>query len=133
MSSSLKELYLARLREFYRQPARIFWVYGFPMVLAIGLGLAFKSPATPTVQVDLVRLTPPAVAWGPVGKLLGTTGESTVTPPDSPSRTVRGRDGRPDLVIRLVSETEGDRRVKTGKSPLLVIPEAADRVAYRFD
>ena len=41
--SSLWQLYLARLREFYRQPARIFWVYGFPIVLAIVLGLAFNS------------------------------------------------------------------------------------------
>src|SRR3954465_6884368 len=95
-SHSLLQLYLSRLREFYRQPARIFWVYGFPMVLAIGLGLAFKSPATPSVQVDLVRLVPPAVAMGPVAKLLGTRGESTASPPDSPIRTVPGREGRPD-------------------------------------
>ena len=39
----LRGLYLARLREFYRQPARLFWVYGFPTVLALGLGLAFQS------------------------------------------------------------------------------------------
>ena len=33
----------SRLKEFYRQPARLFWVYGFPTVLALGLGLAFQS------------------------------------------------------------------------------------------
>ena len=39
----LRGLYLSRLREFYRQPARLFWVYGFPTVLALGLGLAFQG------------------------------------------------------------------------------------------
>jgi len=67
--SSLRELYLARLREFTRQKARIFWVYGFPMVLAIGLGLAFKSPAAPSILVDLVRPASGSGA-GPVGTLL---------------------------------------------------------------
>src|SRR5689334_22305270 len=51
---ALRELSLARLREFYRQPARIFWVYGFPTILAIGLGLAFQSKTPDSIQVDLV-------------------------------------------------------------------------------
>ena len=50
-NSSLLELYLARLREFYRQPARIFWVYGFPTVLAIVLGLAFKNQKPQPIAV----------------------------------------------------------------------------------
>ena len=45
-SSPLVQLYLTRIREFYRQPARIFWVYGFPILLAIVLGLAFKNRAS---------------------------------------------------------------------------------------
>jgi len=56
--SSLRELYITRLREFYRQPARIFWVYGFPTVLAIGLGLAFQSKQPQTIRVDLVDSSP---------------------------------------------------------------------------
>src|ERR671928_116980 len=30
----LAQLTLARLREFFREPAAVFWVYGFPLVLA---------------------------------------------------------------------------------------------------
>jgi ABC-2 type transport system permease protein len=37
------ELIQARLREFYREPAILFWVFGFPLVMAIGLGVAFRS------------------------------------------------------------------------------------------
>ncbi len=131
MSSSLRELYLARLREFYRQPARIFWVYGFPMVLAIGLGLAFKSPASPKILVDLVEMTQPPPA---IKALLTTQGVRTSGDQNGPQTViVPGRDGRPTLEIRLVSRDEGDRRIKTGKTPLLVIPDASSRIHYRYD
>ena len=41
--SPLWHLTLARFREFYREPAALFWVYGFPLVLAFALGLAFSE------------------------------------------------------------------------------------------
>jgi hypothetical protein len=51
---ALGQLFLARFREFYREPEIIFWVYGFPLLLAVGLGLAFSSrePDPPTVDVQ---------------------------------------------------------------------------------
>ena len=47
------QLFISRLREFYREPEAIFWVYGFPILLAVGLGIAFsgREPAPPTVDV----------------------------------------------------------------------------------
>ena len=54
-NSPFFQLYRARLREFYRQPARIFWVYGFPTVLAVVLGFAFQSRPPAPIQVDLVE------------------------------------------------------------------------------
>src|SRR5262245_63131562 len=55
LSSPFFQLYRARLRDFWRQPARIFWVYGFPTMLAIVLGLAFQSRPPAPILVDLVR------------------------------------------------------------------------------
>src|SRR5437870_781845 len=48
------QLILARVREFCREPEVLFWVYGFPLLLAIGLGIAFMghSPERPTVDVQ---------------------------------------------------------------------------------
>src|SRR5215471_848252 len=48
------QLLLARLREFYREPEVIFWVYGFPLILAVTLGIAFtrKEPQPPPVDVE---------------------------------------------------------------------------------
>ena len=48
------QLFLCRLREFYREPEAIFWVYGFPLILAIGLGIAFASKKPQPPAVDLV-------------------------------------------------------------------------------
>ena len=47
------QLILARVREFYREPEVLFWVYGFPLILATVLGLAFSKsePTPPTVDV----------------------------------------------------------------------------------
>ena len=56
MNHPLLQLFLARLREFYREPIAIFWVYGFPLILAVGLGIAFSSrePEPPAVDVQRV-------------------------------------------------------------------------------
>ncbi len=39
----LRELILARLREFWREKGILFWVFGFPVLMTIGLGIAFRS------------------------------------------------------------------------------------------
>ena len=48
------QLILARVREFYREPEVLFWVYGFPLILATVLGIAFasSSPSPPSVDVE---------------------------------------------------------------------------------
>jgi ABC transporter DrrB family efflux protein len=47
-------LIVSRVREFYREPEVLFWVYGFPLILAIGLGIAFsgREPEKPAVDVQ---------------------------------------------------------------------------------
>ena len=49
----LKELILARTREFFREPEAIFWVYGFPIILMFGLGIAFRT-GSEEIKVDVV-------------------------------------------------------------------------------
>lgn len=50
----LAELTRARLLEFVRDPSAIFWVFGFPVLLAVVLGIAFRgeAPALPRVAVE---------------------------------------------------------------------------------
>ena len=49
----LWQLTLARFREFYREPAALFWVYGFPLILAFALGMAFRERPVPPAAVDI--------------------------------------------------------------------------------
>jgi len=42
-ASSLFQLTAARFRLFMREPEAIFWVFIFPIILAVGLGIAFRN------------------------------------------------------------------------------------------
>src|SRR5262245_36735687 len=46
-------LTLARFREFVREPAAIFWVYGFPLIMAVALGIAFRERPVEKIKVDV--------------------------------------------------------------------------------
>src|SRR5688572_3102715 len=52
--SPLYQLTVTRLREFFREPGAVFWVFGFPVLLAVGLGIAFRNrpPEKPRVAVE---------------------------------------------------------------------------------
>ena len=55
--SGFNHLLMARLLELKREPEVIFWVFGFPVLLALGLGIAFRNkPAD---------ITPVAIVAGP--------------------------------------------------------------------
>ena len=54
------ELSLARLREFYRERGAVFWTFGFPVLLAVVLGLAFRSKPP---ELPLVGVANDAPAW----------------------------------------------------------------------
>src|SRR5438045_7183675 len=51
--SPLAQLTLSRAREFYRQPVAIFWVYGFPLLLALALSFAFRNRPVQRAAVDV--------------------------------------------------------------------------------
>ena len=63
---------MARLKEMYREPEVIFWVFVFPILLALGLGIAFRNKPADVSRVvvvagpeaaramDLLRKLPPA-------------------------------------------------------------------------
>ena len=47
-------LLMARLKELYREPEVIFWVFAFPILLAFGLGIAFRNKPADTSRVAIV-------------------------------------------------------------------------------
>src|SRR5436305_12784825 len=50
----LVQLTLVRFREFIREPEAIFWVFIFPILLAAGLGIAFRNRPAEVLKVAAV-------------------------------------------------------------------------------
>ncbi|MEW5975485.1 MAG: ABC transporter permease [Acidobacteriota bacterium] len=51
----LRELIFCRFREFAREPEVVFWVFGFPLLLAIGLGIAFRNHPQEKIFVGVLE------------------------------------------------------------------------------
>ena len=47
-------LLMARLLELKREPEVVFWVFVFPLLLALGLGIAFRNKPAEAVSVAIV-------------------------------------------------------------------------------
>src|SRR5215467_892305 len=48
-------LLMARMLELKREPEVVFWVFVFPMLLALGLGIAFRNKPADAASVAIVR------------------------------------------------------------------------------
>jgi ABC transporter DrrB family efflux protein len=103
---SLYQLTLAWVRGFYREPEAIFWVFGFPIVLAFALGIAFKNRGPGEMRIGVER----------------GNGDSAV------ARTL---DAAPGLTAALLDSGAARAELRTGRIALLVIP--GDPFIYRYD
>src|SRR6187397_976421 len=45
----------ARFREFYRESEVVFWSFAFPIILSVGLGIAFRNRPAETLPVAVVE------------------------------------------------------------------------------
>jgi len=53
-NSTFIQLILVQIREFYREPAALFWSLLFPILMAWGLGIAFSNKPEQTKSIALV-------------------------------------------------------------------------------
>jgi ABC-type multidrug transport system permease subunit len=125
--SPLFQLYSTRLRDFYRQPARIFWVYGFPTLLAIVLGFAFQNRPPAPIPLDLVRGPGSASAWI---KSAIADHNAAMRPAEAAGRA---RQDVPAVAVRESDQAEALARLNTGKTPLVIEPIGSGSWAYRYD
>ncbi|MFL5638250.1 MAG: ABC transporter permease [Gemmatimonadaceae bacterium] len=109
-NSSMVQLTLVRFREFIREPEAVFWTFIFPILLAAGLGIAFRQRGPDKVKV------------GVVASGLGS------------SATVESLKKDSTLIVETFDDTAGARALRTGKIALLVVPAGAkDSVRYVYD
>src|SRR3954467_10125419 len=100
------ELVSVRTKEFVRESEALFWVFGFPLILALALGFAFREKPPDRV---------------PVGIIAG---------PNAQQR-LAALQKSPVLLPRIMSEQEARDALRRGKVSLLI--EGADTVVFRFD
>ena len=50
-----RRLLMARLKELSREPEVIFWIFLFPLLLALGLGIAFRNKPPDAIRVVIAR------------------------------------------------------------------------------
>ena len=99
----LVHLVLARIREFVRHPEAVFWVYAFPLVMMIALGIAFRSQSVEQFDVDIVgqaNLVDEATNKSLSGALSGDARFDVHVNPVATARN-RLRTGKTDVVIVL--------------------------------
>ncbi len=107
-SSPLFQLYLVRLRDFYRQPARVFWVYGFPTIMAIVARVRVSESAA---GADLSR---PDARSGR-GRGQGRSRRPTISSLESDKSAGKPRLNVPSIELHEASEDEASKRLKTGQ------------------
>src|SRR5215208_1221276 len=93
----LYELTAARFREFLREPAAIFWVYGFPLIMTVVLGIAFREKPIERIKVDVRTDGGSPAEVAALTDLLGRDGRFEVTAVTGEEWKRRLRSGQTDL------------------------------------
>ncbi|HVN83072.1 MAG TPA: ABC transporter permease, partial [Terriglobia bacterium] len=100
------ELSVCRFREFRREPEVIFWVFVFPLLLAVGLGIAFRD-------------RPPEKTFVAV---INRPGAETLARPLNSSGNIQAE---------ILSADQAHNSLRLGKVAIVVVP--GEPVQYQFD
>jgi ABC-type multidrug transport system permease subunit len=99
-------LLLARIREPLREPEVVFWIFVFPVLLAVGLGIAFRNRPPEQIRVGVIE--------GPKAQEVAAALRSN-----------------PKLDVKVSKEEEARSELRLGAINLAVAPE--NPYVYRFD
>ncbi len=109
--SGYTHLLTARLLELKREPEVIFWVFGFPILLALGLGIAFRNRPADVMPVAIIA--------GPRAQ------QALSLLKGSP----RGSSIRADIL----DEQQAQQGFRLGKYDLVIAPDGKEGFRYRYD
>jgi len=104
----LVELTRARVLEFVREPEAVFWTFVFPVLLALALGIAFRSKPAARAEVAVV------------------TGERTAA-----VELVAELQRDPRLAIQVLPPADAAEALAKGRVD--VVADLADGIVYRWD
>ena len=102
-------LLMARMKELKREPEVVFWVFVFPLLLALGLGIAFRNKPGDATAVAIVA---------------GAEDAQTMLQ-RSPQHA--------SFKIEMQSAEEARKGFRLGKFDLVIEPDGKGGIAYRYD
>lgn len=102
----MTSLVIARLKEFYREPEAVFWVYGFPILMTVALGIAFREQPQQSFRVEVIG------------------SEAEV------ARAALGEDER--FGVGDAEEDAAKERLRTGRTDLVVMANGTRQYEYLY-
>src|SRR5579859_7185088 len=109
--SGYRHLLMARLLELKREPEVVFWVFVFPMLLALGLGLAFRDKPADITSIAIVS--------GPYA--------------ENAAALIQNSPQKNEIHAKIVDRTRALQGFRLGKYDLVVEPIAPGKVQYDYD
>jgi len=104
---SIVQLTLARFRGFIREPEAVFWTFVFPILLAVGLGVAFRSRAPDRPHVAVTA--------------------------SASSRVIDSLKGDSSVVVEVLDDSAAARALRTGTIALVARVTGPSTVEYTYD
>src|SRR5580698_8576768 len=103
-SHPLVQLTVVRFLETLREPEALFWIFAFPILLAGGLGIAFRNRPAEVLKIASVN-----------------------------QELTRSLQQEKLLSVEQMDSNTAEEALRTGKVALLAVPNADGSVVYRYD
>jgi ABC-type multidrug transport system permease subunit len=102
---------MARMLELKREPEVVFWVFVFPLLLALGLGIAFRNKPGDAVSVAIVQ---------------GTGAQE--------AQALLNKSAQPNLFnMQLLDNDAAHKGFRLGKFDVVIEPDGKGSFTYRYD
>src|SRR6266516_2870460 len=100
-----------RMKELRREPEIIFWVFGFPILLALGLGIAFRNKPADVAPVVIVS---------------GAGSQEALA-------LIQGSRSQNSIHADVLDQPSAFRGFRLGKYALIIQPNGRGGYEYRYD
>src|SRR5262245_39949809 len=95
----LGQMIACRMREFSREPEAWIWTYGFPILMTVALGIAFRNQPVQQIEVDVVEGPRAAATSDALASAKGEQHFKSQVWAEDQAR-LRLRTGRTDVVVK---------------------------------
>ena len=135
MSKILLSLILSQFKIFFREPGVVFWSFGFPLLMAWILGIAFANKGNSLHIVAVVDESHDAIYSLPEWLIEETSADSTKYSIESGlDWQVEENNGeKARFRFKSMNEEDANRALKGGKISLWLMGNPAVGIKYHFD